>query len=336
MFFECLPIMLYRNSLCIGKMFQKSLALFFCRNKSDFSSSTLNIFDRKAKKIHRDWCAEHPDGYIYHYLKNEIGDRVADRVYDITRKFPICVELGCGKGHVVKHLTKENVEMVYLCDMSEKMVKSAATASDIPTCRLVVDEEFLPFANDSVDMFLSSLNFHWINDLPSTFQQIYDALKPDGVLIASMFGGDTLYELRSSLQLAETERDGGFSPHISPFARIRDIGDLLTRAGYSMLTIDTDEIKVNYPTMFELLEDLRGMGESNVSWNRKSHISRDSLLAAASIYTEMYGNEDKTVPATFEIIYLIGWKPHKSQSKPAKRGSGTVSMKSISELESKS
>ncbi|KAF8778597.1 Arginine-hydroxylase NDUFAF5 like protein [Argiope bruennichi] len=200
--------------------------------------------------------------------------------------------------------------MIYQCDISSKMLEKTKISEDIPTFRMVVDEEYLPFADNSIDLFISSLNFHWINDLPSVFEQIHRALKPDGVLIASMFGGDSLFELRSSFQLAETEREGGFSPHISPFARIRDIGDLLTRA-----------------------EDLRGMGETNVAWNRKIRIQKDSLLAASAIYTEMYGNEDKTIPATFEIIYLIGWKPHESQAKPAKRGSGKISMKSISNLE---
>ncbi|GIY27405.1 arginine-hydroxylase NDUFAF5, mitochondrial [Caerostris darwini] len=223
---------------------------------SDISS--LNVFDRKAKRKHRDWCASVEDGHVYDYIKDVIGDRVADRVYDINRKFSVVVELGCGKGHITKHLTPENVEIIYQCDFSSKMLEETKVSEDIPSFKLIVDEENLPFADNSVELFISSLNFHWINDLPGVFEQIHRALKPDGALIASMFGGDTLYELRSSLQLAETEREGGFSPHISPFARIRDVGDLLTRAGYNMLTIDTDEIKVNYPTMFELLEDLRG------------------------------------------------------------------------------
>ncbi|GFY42362.1 arginine-hydroxylase NDUFAF5, mitochondrial [Trichonephila inaurata madagascariensis] len=199
--------------------------------------SSLDIFDRNAKRFHRNWSALVQEGHVFDYVKDEIGDRVADRVFDITRKFSVAVELGCGKGHVTKHLTSENVQMIYQCDSSPKMLEKSKISEDIPTFRMVVDEEYLPFAENSVDIFISSLNFHWINDLPSVFEQIHRALKPDGVLIASMFGGDTLFELRSSLQLAETEREGGFSPHISPFARIRDIGDLLTRAGYTMLTI---------------------------------------------------------------------------------------------------
>jgi hypothetical protein len=112
---------------------------------------------------------------------------------------------------------------------------------------------------------------HWVNDLPGAFSQIISCLKNDGVFIGAVFGGDTLYELRSSLQLAELERHGGIAPHISPFTEIRDIGSLLTRAGFTMLTVDTDEIVVGYPSMFELMWDLKGMGENNAAYNRCSN-----------------------------------------------------------------
>lgn len=320
------------------------------RLKSDFSScgqnsvfsgikscsystaSSMNVFDRKTKKRHRDIAASAPNVKDYDYLKEEVGNRVADRVYDITRKFAVAAELGCGKGHISKHLCSENVEFYYHCDVSAKLLEQCEIPNAFPSCKIVVDEELLPFSQNSVDIFLSSLNFHWINDLPGVFQQIYYALKPDGVLIASLFGGDTLFELRCSLQLSELEREGGFAPHISPFTEARDLGDLLNRAGYSMLTIDTDEITVNYPSMFELMWDLKGMAENNASWNRKAHLHQDTLLAAAAIYKELYGNEDGTIPATFQILYLIGWKPHESQAKPARRGSATVSMKDLSKL----
>lgn len=107
-------------------------------------------------------------------------------------------------------------------------------------------------------MVVSNLSLHWINDLPGCFQSIAKSLKPDGVFLASMFGGDTLFELRSSLQLAELERKGGLSAHISPFTQVQDIGMLLHQAGFKMLTIDTDELVIGYPTMFELMYDLKG------------------------------------------------------------------------------
>ncbi|XP_054987083.1 arginine-hydroxylase NDUFAF5, mitochondrial isoform X2 [Sorex araneus] len=179
------------------------------------------------------------------------------------------------------------------------------------------------------------LCLHWVNDLPRAFQQIHYVLKPDGVFIGAMFGGDTLYELRCSLQLAETEREGGFSPHVSPFTAVSDLGHLLARAGFNTLTVDTDEIQVNYPGMFELMEDLQGMGESNCAWNRKALLHRDTMLAAAAVYKEMYRNEDGSVPATYQIYYMIGWKYHDSQAKPAERGSATVSFGELGKLSSR-
>lgn len=182
-----------------------------------------------------------------------------------------------------------------------------------------------------MDLVISSLALHWVNDLPGCFSSIIRSLRPDGVFMASIFGGETLYELRSSLQLAEMERKGGISPHISPFTQIRDIGSLLNRAGFTMLTIDTDEIVVGYPSMFELMHDLKGMGENNAAINRPLNINRDTLMAAAAIYNEMYGKDDK-VPATFQIIYFVGWKPCKTQPQPLPRGSANVSLKDLGKI----
>ncbi|KPP59144.1 hypothetical protein Z043_122967, partial [Scleropages formosus] len=204
--------------------------------------------------------------------------------------------------------------------------------SEIPTRCVLADEEFLPFRENTFDLVMSSLSLHWINDLPGALRQIHYVLKPDGVFIGAMVGGETLYELRCSLQLAELEREGGFAPHVSPYTAITDLGNLLGQAGFNMLTVDVDDIQVHYPGIFELMSDLQGMGESNCAWNRKSMLHRDTMLAAAAIYKEMYGAKDGSVPATFEIFYMIGWKPHESQAKPARRGSANVSFGDLSKL----
>lgn len=120
------------------------------------------------------------------------------------------------------------------------------------------------FDDNSLDMVISNLSLHWVNDLPGCFRSIIKSLKQDGVFLASIFGGDTLFELRSSLQLAELERKGGLSAHISPFTQVQDIGALLHQAGFKMLTIDTDELTIGYPSMFELIYDLKGMFFLNV------------------------------------------------------------------------
>ncbi|KAM5163533.1 arginine-hydroxylase NDUFAF5, mitochondrial [Mantella aurantiaca] len=305
---------------------------------SSSTHSVFNVFDRSMKRKQKNWAALQNNAQEYDYLREEVGARIADRVFDVSRAFPFALDLGSGRGYVSHNLTKETVEKFVHADVSEVALKQSAD-SEIPTVKVVADEEFLPFRNSTFDLVVSSLSLHWVNDLPRTFHEVHRVLKEDGVFIGAMFGGETLYELRCSLQLAELEREGGFSPHVSPFTAVNDLGNLLGRAGFNMLTVDTDEIQVHYPGMFELMKDLQGMGESNCAWNRRCLLHRDSMIAAAAIYREMYGEEDGSVPATFQIYYMIGWKPHESQAKPAKRGSATVSfgdLGKVNEIASKS
>ncbi|KAJ8365932.1 hypothetical protein SKAU_G00147630 [Synaphobranchus kaupii] len=291
----------------------------------------MNVFDRTMKRKQKNWASLLQDTDKYDYLRDEVGSRVADRVYDIARTFPLALDVGCGRNHIAEHLNKDIVERLFLTDISENVLK-LKKETDIPTHRVMADEEFLPFSDNTFDLVISSMSLHWINDLPGAFRQIHQVLKPDGVFIGAMVGGETLYELRCSLQLAELEREGGFAPHVSPYTAVTDLGNLMGQAGFTMLTVDMDEIQVHYPGMLDVMKDLQGMGESNCAWNRKSMLHRDTMLAAAAIYQEMYGHEDGSVPATFEILYMIGWKPHDSQAKPARRGSGNVSFGELGQL----
>jgi len=197
--------------------------------------------------------------------------------------------------------------------------------------RLVLDEEKLLEAipRNSQEAIVSCLSLHWANDLPGVLVQVKEALRPDGVFIGAIFGGDTLFELRTALQLAEVEREGGISPHISPMADPRDISNLMSRAGFNLLTVDVDEIKIRYPSMWELLDDLRDMGENSAIVGRRHLLRRDTLAAASAIYKELHGEEDGTLPATFQVIYMIGWKPAPHQPEPLERGSGKTSLKKV-------
>jgi NADH dehydrogenase [ubiquinone] 1 alpha subcomplex assembly factor 5 len=200
------------------------------------------------------------------------------------------------------------------------------------TRQVLADQESLPFETNSFDMVMSSLSMHWINDLPGVLAQINRVLKPDCPFIGAMLGGDSLYELRGSLQLAEQERKGGISPHVSPLADVRDIGGLMQKAGFKMLTVDVDDIIVDYPDTFALMQDLQAMGENNAVLGREmGPISRDVLLANEAIYRALYGNEDGSIPATFRIIYMIGWHESADQAKPLPRGSADINLKDILE-----
>lgn len=188
--------------------------------------------------------------------------------------------------------------------------------------------ELLPYEANTFDAVLSSLSLHWINDLPSVLAQANSILKPDCPFIGVMMGGDSLFELRTALQLAEQDRRGGVSTHTSPLADVRDIGGLLQKAGFNLLTVDVDDIVVDFPDIFSLMKDLQAMGESNAVLAReKGAIHRDVLLAAEAIYRELNGNEDGSLPATFRLIYMIGWKPSPNQAKPLERGTGMFSIK---------
>ncbi|KAI9313277.1 S-adenosyl-L-methionine-dependent methyltransferase [Dichotomocladium elegans] len=310
----------------------------FYATPSASNTPVFQVFNREAKRMQKDRAAKDVESSrTVDYLKDEVAARVADRLQDIKRDFDTVVDLGSGCGHIVKHVNKDMLKKLVMCDTSAyALLRDKDIAYPVEVERRVVDEEHLPFAEDSIDAVVSSMSMHWINDLPGALIQVRKALKPDGVFVGAILGGDTLFELRTALQLAESERESGVSPHVSPMTGKKnldssDIARLLSRAGLVLTTVDVDEIQVNYPSMFELMEDLKAMGENNAVLTRRHMLSRDTLLAAAAIYKELHGNPDGSVPATFQIIYMIGWKPSPSTPLPKKRGSATASLKDVLE-----
>ncbi|EKX43938.1 hypothetical protein GUITHDRAFT_72589 [Guillardia theta CCMP2712] len=166
---------------------------------------------------------------------------------------------------------------------------------------------------------MSNLTMHWINDLPGTLTQIRRALRPDGLFLASMLGGDTLIELRHAITVASMERTGGLGSHLSPLANVADVGGLLGGAGFSLTAVDVDTVTIMFPDAMSLLYALQDMGENNAVHGRQ--MRRQTLIAAAAVYQAMYGREGGAVPATFQVIYMSGWAPHASQQKAKTRGS---------------
>ncbi|KAE9982843.1 hypothetical protein EG328_010582 [Venturia inaequalis] len=314
---------------------------------------TVEVFNSRTKWQQKERAARDVEGSrSVDYLRDEVASRLCERLLDINRRFPKVLDLGANACNIARILTAPNPDPVSEEPVSEPLatrIDSLICAehspallhrdADLPfntklslTRELLPSEETLPYDANSFDAVLSSLSLHWINDLPSVLAQINNVLKPDAPFMGVMLGGDTLYELRTSLQLAELDRRGGVSTHTSPLADVRDIGGLLQSAKFQLLTVDVDDIIIDYPDIFALMKDLQAMGESNAVLGREAGgIRRDVLAAADAIYKELHGNEDGSVPATFRLIYMIGWKSSPKQAQPLERGSGMVSIKDILE-----
>jgi SAM-dependent methyltransferase len=194
-----------------------------------------------------------------------------------------------------------------------------------PAPRLAADAEALPFAPDAFDLVLSPLLLHWTNDLPGALLQLRHMLRPDGLLLAALLGGETLDALRRALMEAEIAEEGGASPRVSPFADVRDLGGLLQRAGFALPVVDSDTIEVTYGDALALMRDLRAMGEANaVAERRRGFTRRATLARAAALYQERHAGPDGRIAARFQVITLTAWAPHASQQKPLKPGSAAA------------
>ena len=284
----------------------------------------ITVFDRHILKLRRDRAASRASEF--NFLFAETADRLADRLEDTTRNFPRAVDLGCHSGELAQILAASSrVETLHQADISYRYAKAARDLNGRSS--MVADEEFLPFAEGSLDLILSNLSLHWVNDLPGMLLQARRALKPDGLFLASMLGGETLKDLREALMTAEAEEEGGVSPRVSPFVDVKDAGALLQRSGFALPVVDADDITIDYPDALKLMRDLSGMGESNIVAKRSKKFTKRSTLArAAAIYHERHGREEGRVHAKFQVIYLTGWAPDESQPKPLRRGSGQVSL----------
>ena len=284
-------------------------------------TDAMMVFDRRLVRRHRDRAA--PEISKQDFLFREVAERLADRLDDVTREFPRALDLGCRHGALGRALGgRGGIETLVQCDLSHAMAREAA-AGGSPT--LVADEELLPFAPESFDLVLSALSLHWVNDLPGALIQARQALKPDGLFLGAMLGGETLHELRAALMEAEIEEEAGVSPRVSPFADLPDAGALLQRAGFALPVVDRDRITMTYPDAFALMAALRALGETNaVLARRRSPSRRATLFRAARFYQDRHARADGQVPATFEVLYLTAWSPHDSQQKPLRPGSAAA------------
>ncbi len=293
-------------------------------------TESMNIFDRAILRQRRDRAAARLRGHDF--LFAEAAERLADRLDDVTRKFPRALDLGCHDGTLSRVLAgRGGIETLVQCDLSPAMARAAAT-NGAPS--LAGDEEALPFAPQSFDLIVSVLGLHWVNDLPGALIQIRQALKPDGLFLGALLGGETLTELRAALIEAELAEEGGASPRVAPFAELRDAGGLLQRAGFALPVADADRLAVSYAHALALMCELRAMGESNVLIERRRGFTRRATLArAAAIYAEKFAEADGRLRASFEIVTLTGWAPHPCQPQALAPGSATTRLADALETE---
>ena len=272
-------------------------------------TASIAVFDRALLKQKRLRSA--PRFAEFNFLHEWAETQILDRLDVVTKDFPLGLHIG------------RNVNENFLNALKQQSGAQHIWRFDQTGHGDVMGEEdFFPFKPESLDLITSTLNLHSVNDLPGALLQFKQALKEDGLFVAVLFGGETLYELCESLMHAEMQIKGGLSPRIFPFADKQQAGALLQRAGFALPVVDSEIITVTYENMFKLMHDLRGMGESNVIAERsRLNPGKEFFFKAAEYYQQNFAESDGRIKASFEVIFLLGWAPHESQQKPLKPGS---------------
>jgi len=258
------------------------------------------------------------------FLMRRMAEDLSDRLSTVERHF--------GRAAVMFSLTADAAQIVQESGKADNVfrVETDGALLDDAFEGVTTNAERVPLEPESVDLAVSLLTMHEVNDLPGLLFQIRMALKPDGLFLGAMAGGGTLQELRQSLLQAEMELTGGAAPRVNPFADVRDTGALLQRAGFSLPVADVEAVTVRYDNMFALMRDLRAMGAANALVERsRKPATRQLFVRAAEIYQERFSDPDGRIRATFNIVWMSGWAPHESQQKPLKPGSAQVSLTKV-------
>jgi SAM-dependent methyltransferase len=281
-------------------------------------STPPRLFDRPLHRRRLDRAAA--SFGAANFLKARAAGDLVERLEAIVRSFPLAVDLGARDGAFAQALAASEaaarVGTLIETDLSGRMLAGR------PGLFVQADEETLPFAAESLDLAVSSLALHWVNDLPGALVQVRRALRPDGLFMAAVLGGSTLTELRQSLLAAEAELSDGAGLRVAPFADALDAAGLLQRAGFALPVADVDRVTVRYSHPLKLIADLRAMGETNALVQRATRpLSRAVLARACAIYAERFAESDGRVRASFDIVTMTGWAPHPDQQQPLKPGS---------------
>jgi SAM-dependent methyltransferase len=259
------------------------------------------------------------------FLLEQVAHELRDRLETVVRHFDLAVDLGTLAPTLRYGIAQSGrIGTIVAANACAGSRLEEARSDEAHPCGLALaaDEEALPFREASLDLVVSALSLQFVNDLPGTLVQIRRSLKPDGLLLAALAGGDTLVELRQSFAAAEIEIEDGVSPRVIPFVDVRQAGALLQRAGFALPVVDVDRLIVRYDSPIALMRDLRRMGATNPLVERSRRpLKRATLQRMAEVYADRFADPDHRIPATFEIIWLSGWGPDSSQQKPLRPGS---------------
>ncbi|MGK9055161.1 methyltransferase domain-containing protein [Neorhizobium petrolearium] len=276
------------------------------------------LFDERLVKARRERAlAQH--GRNAAFLLEIAGRELADRLAVVERRFETAVELHGGTGIAARDaLATGKIGSIRRIETNEAFAEPGENIA-------AAAWEDVPLELQSVNLVLSPLALHLVNDTPGTLIRIRRALKPDGLFLAAIPGAGTLAELRDVLLSAEAELTGGASPRVIPFADVRDVGGLLQRAGFTLPVVDAETYTVRYDSLFPLMRDLRAMGMTNpLAGRSRMPVTRRFFVRAAELYAERYSDPDGRIRATFSIVYASGWAPHESQQQPLKPGSAKM------------
>ena len=287
-------------------------------------SSQPVIFDRICHRAHRSRAAALGPST---FLIDRVADDLCDRLAAVLRRFEFALDIGTPTDAVRRVLAASGkVGTIIAADALAGTAAFRHLSDSRGKCEaqfcIAADEEALPLREASLDLVVSALALQFVNDLAGALIQIRRALRPDGLFLAALAGGETLTELRQAFAAAEAEIEDGISPRVAPFSDVRDMGALLQRAGFALPVTDVDRLTARYDSPIALMHDLRRMGATNALVERSRRpLKRATLTRMSEIYAERFADRDGRIRATFEIIWLSGWAPHASQQKPLAPGS---------------
>jgi SAM-dependent methyltransferase len=252
------------------------------------------------------------------FLLDRVAQDFSDRLSTVLRRFDVVVDVGTPTDALRRVLAP--LDAVGPIIAAHPIIDHGA-----PGLQIVADEEALPFRDGSLDLVVSALALQTVNDLPGALIQIRRSLRPDGLFLAALLGGETLTELRQAFAAAEAEVEGGVSPRVAPFIDVRELGALLQRAGFALPVTDVDRLTVRYENAFDLMHELRRMAGTNaLVERRRTPLRRATLLRMAEIYAERFADPDGRLRATFDVAWLSGWSPDPSQQQPLRPGSAAT------------